>query len=81
MSVVTLRKKIHRPHDIGLVSVDRFLIAVPDDGLGRQVEDDLRPGGVKGGLQLVPVPDVTDDRGHFPLQPCKLEEVLLGRGR
>lgn len=72
---------VHRAHHIGLVGVDRVLVAVPDNGLGCQMENNLRSGGVEGSLQLVPVPDIAGDGGHLSLQSRKLKKVRLSRGR
>ena len=69
---------VHRAHHVGFVSVCRVLIAVPNNGLGRQMEDDLRLCRPECRHQLFPVPDVPDHRGHPAIQARQLKQVGLG---
>ena len=73
-------KNVDRSHNIGLVGIGRVFVAVPDNGLSRQVEHDLRLRRLKSSLQFSQVPNVADDRGHFSLQAGKFKQVGICGG-
>ena len=52
-----------RSHHIGFIGVHRVLVGIPYNGLGRQVEHNLRPGLLEGLLQMFQIPHIPDHAG------------------
>ena len=73
-------QNVHRAHDIGFIGIHRVPVAVPDDGLGSQMQDNLRLSLVKGGLQGGIVPDVPDDGMDIPGNPGDFKQGRLRGG-
>ena len=68
-------QQVHGAHHIGFIGIAWVLVAVPHNGLGRQVQHNFRSSGIKGRFQAGKIADVTDHAGHFAFQPCQREEV------
>ena len=75
-------QNMDRSHHIGGIGAHRVPIALPDDGLRRQMKHNFRFCGVKSAPQGLQVPHITVDGVHFFLQSDDSAQAqFLGRQR
>ena len=70
---------IHGPHYVGLISIHRILIRIPDNWLCRQMKHNLGPYPVKDLPQMLQVPYVPNHAVHTILQPRNLKQARIRR--
>jgi hypothetical protein len=66
-------EEMGRAHHVGGKRPERIVVRAPDQGLRRQVEHDLRLGGLEGRFQRREIPEVAD-RGPHSLGDLRILE-------
>ena len=74
-------EEVGRAHDVRRERAERILVALPHEGLGGEVEDDLGPESLERGGHCGEVGEVRPGVGcQYPVDPGDIEEIRL-RGR